>query len=294
MLWLSDKRNMSDYRIRLEGFFLLVLFSLSVFVWGFDVTSSFPIATGVWYTHIQTDTTGVLRNYNILKIDYTLPEVEFTLATATSGREETSSMAHRSNGLVAVNGGYFEWTGEHVGLLMHEGKVINGTYKMKPSRGAIGFGKNKKIVIDRVDYTDGKVTGLNGTDWSDITEIVSAGPILLRNGEIQPPWVDEELALSFSTSLHARTAIGITKDTTVVLVVIDGYQPSISNGISLGELSKYMQDLGCVNAMNLDGGGSSTMVIWDKVVNCVSDEVKPGLLGVERPVTNALVVRRKN
>ena len=55
-----------------------------------------------------------------------------------------------------------------------------------------------------------------------------------------------------------------------------------------------MKSLGCIDAMNLDGGGSSTMVIGNSVVNCVSDNAKPGVLGVERDVTNAMVIKRKD
>ena len=150
------------------------------------------------------------------------------------------------------------------------------------------------MYIDRINYSNGKITGLNGTDWSDITDVISAGPILIKNGLIQPTWTDEELILSFSTTLHARTAVGYTKNTTLILVVVDGYQPCISNGISLHELAQYMKSLGCVDAMNLDGGGSSTMVIGNHVMNCPSDNAKPGVLGTERAVTNTLIIRKKD
>ena len=259
-----------------------------------DNKDTLEIARGITYTHIQSDTTGILHNYHILRIPYTRPEYECVVGLATSGRETPSSMAKRKGAILAVNGGFFEWTGEHVGLTMQSGKIINSTYKMKPSRGSIGFGKRHKIVIDRVNYSDGKITGSNGTDWTGVTEILSAGPVLLLNGVIQPDWTDEELVPSFSTTAHARTAVGYTRDTVIYMVVIDGYQPEISIGISIRELAQYMKDLGCTDALNLDGGGSSTMVIWNKVVNCVSDEVKSGIPGKERPVSNALLLRRKD
>jgi exopolysaccharide biosynthesis protein len=281
-------------RIVLGMLFIVMVLVFLQAGWAIDDTVSLEVAKRITFTHIQTDTTGNLYSYHILRIPYALPEYKCVVGLATSGREATSSIAKRTGAVLAVNGGFFEWTGEHVGLTMQSGKIINSTYKMQPSRGSIGFGKHQKIVIDRVSYSDGTITGLNGTDWTDVTDVISAGPVLLRNGEIQPVWVDEELTLGFSTSAHARTAIGYTRDTVIYLVVIDGYQPAISNGISIHNLSKYMKNLGCTDALNLDGGGSSTMVIWNKVVNCVSDEVKPGVPGIERPVTNALLIKRKD
>jgi exopolysaccharide biosynthesis protein len=69
----------------------------------------------------------------------------------------------------------------------------------------------------------------------------------------------------------------------VLLVVIDGRQPRWSVGASLGELARIMRDLGAVEAMNLDGGGSSTMWVEGEVVNRPSD-------GTERKVTTAVLV----
>ncbi len=80
-----------------------------------------------------------------------------------------------------------------------------------------------------------------------------------------------------------RTAVGTTADGTLLMVVVDGRQPGYSAGMTLRELSTFMRSLGAVNAMNLDGGGSSVMWVNGLVVNRPSD-------GFERNVATALVV----
>ncbi len=80
-----------------------------------------------------------------------------------------------------------------------------------------------------------------------------------------------------------RSAVGVTADGTLLMVVVDGRQPGYSAGMTLRELSTFMLSLGAVNAMNLDGGGSSVMWVNGLVVNRPSD-------GFERSVANAVVV----
>ncbi len=83
---------------------------------------------------------------------------------------------------------------------------------------------------------------------------------------------------------NPRTAAGISADsTTLYLVTVDGRQSS-SDGMSLDELSKFLIDLGAYHAINLDGGGSTTMVVRGEVMNSPSDP------GGERSVANALLV----
>ena len=92
-----------------------------------------------------------------------------------------------------------------------------------------------------------------------------------------------------NTEVHPRTAIGYSKNGKFLyLVVVDGRQPFYSQGMTLAELAKLMIDLGAHDAMNLDGGGSSTMVIRGgdgnpRILNSPIDLYIPGR---ERPVAN--------
>jgi hypothetical protein len=118
---------------------------------------------------------------------------------------------------------------------------------------------------------------------------VSGEALLVTGGNVIPDLDDEEL--------HPRTAIGYSRNGRYLyLVVVDGRQPFHSEGITLAELAELMLSLGAQYAMNLDGGGSSTVVIEGvdgepKVLNSPIDNYIPGR---ERPVANHLgiTVRR--
>ncbi|MEE8637979.1 MAG: phosphodiester glycosidase family protein [Candidatus Margulisiibacteriota bacterium] len=128
-----------------------------------------------------------------------------------------------------------------------------------------------------------------------IIHLVSGGPRLLKNGRIYVSKHAEKFKMDIARGRAARTAIGFTKDKKLLLVTVDGpprkkrarAKLRSSIGATLEELSKLMLALGASEAMNLDGGSSSTMVIEDKVVNRPTS-------GYERKVNNAIVVRPKN
>ena len=101
--------------------------------------------------------------------------------------------------------------------------------------------------------------------------------MLLKDGAVTVEPCDSYLCLR-----HPRTAVGIMADGRVLLVVVDG-RSLRSGGASIVGLANLMRSLGAVDALNLDGGGSSTMVVNGRVVNSPSD-------GHERAVTSALVV----
>lgn len=113
--------------------------------------------------------------------------------------------------------------------------------------------------------------------------LLGGGPILLAQGHPQTNFAGFN-PNSFVNARHPRTAIGVRKDGTLVLATVDGRQPKKSVGMTLAELTALMWELGCAEAMNLDGGGSTTMVIRNKIVNSVSDATG------ERPVSDALIV----
>jgi hypothetical protein len=113
-------------------------------------------------------------------------------------------------------------------------------------------------------------------------DIVSGRGHLIRDAKIilDPG----ETSKSFVETRHPRTAIAKLKDGRVLMITVDGRQPGVSVGMSLQELAEYLLSLGAVDAMNLDGGGSTTMFLDGKVVNTPSD--KEG----ERKVGDAILV----
>ena len=130
-----------------------------------------------------------------------------------------------------------------------------------------------------------------------LQEGLGGGPRLLRDGEVSIEYEQEGLdrnAPKFVFERHPRTAIGYTKDAeTLFLITVDGRQPGYSEGMTLQELADFMGSkmaeytnvgANAYQALNLDGGGSTTMVVHQQVVNRPSDETG------ERPVANALLV----
>lgn len=125
-------------------------------------------------------------------------------------------------------------------------------------------------------------TKLDGLASKFDQQAVGGGPVLVRDGKVVPNMSDESFSQKdFVEKLHPRTAVGRAKNGDLLFVVVDGRQ-GMSAGISLPELAKWFVARGCTDALNLDGGGSSEMVIGGAIQNRPSD-------GAERPVANGLV-----
>jgi hypothetical protein len=116
----------------------------------------------------------------------------------------------------------------------------------------------------------------------EVRHAVGGGPRLLRNGRISIEADEEGIAASFVTTRHPRTAFGYNRDR-IFLVTVDGRQPGYSAGMSLPELADFMLKLGAREALNLDGGGSTTMWVRGTVRNIPSD-------GRVRAIANAVMV----
>jgi len=120
-----------------------------------------------------------------------------------------------------------------------------------------------------------------GFDWAKIDNVVGGGPTLVKEGAIAVDAPGQGFDATFSDKRHPRSAVGRTKDGDLWWVAIDGRQ-KLSDGATLDELARVMQRLGCVDAINLDGGGSTALSILGLVVNRPSE-------GKEREVANGVV-----
>lgn len=120
-----------------------------------------------------------------------------------------------------------------------------------------------------------------------IQTAIGGGPVLLQNNEVQIT-NDEERKFA-GKAIHSsepRTAIGYTKDNKLVILVCEGRSANAA-GLSLTQLAYVLKDIGCVEAVNLDGGGSSCMLINGKETN------SPSSKGVQRPVPSVFLIERK-
>jgi exopolysaccharide biosynthesis protein len=131
-------------------------------------------------------------------------------------------------------------------------------------------------------------------DPGDLQEAISGGPRILRDGRVSIEYAEEHLNRNFAEEQHPRTAIGYSRDGRILfLVTVDGRQPGYSVGMSLAELADFMRRRlaefarsreNAYQGLNLDGGGSTTMVVRQQVVNRPSDQTG------ERVVASALLV----
>ena len=149
------------------------------------------------------------------------------------------------------------------------------------------MGRNGGIVISAAPATDEATELLAlapGTPmrlhwsvgWANVFDAVGGAPLLLRDGD--PVGVCHS-----SCGPQPRTGVGVTASGKILLVVVDGRQTRWSLGPTIDEFAQIMRDLGAVTALNLDGGGSSEMVVEGEVVNRPSD-------GQERAISNAILM----
>lgn len=208
-------------------------------------------------------------------------------------RETVSAIASRRPGTIAaINGGFFSLqSGRPTGFLKVDGKLVQGTTR---SRGAVAIVERNGVttlLFDRVKVTSRDnpptYTPLLGTspdDWAQAPDAVSGAGLLLLDGRALTDWSDERIAAGFDTTRHPRTLIGTDAEGAIWLVTVDGRNPFLSLGMSFAELQQLARRLGLRSALNLDGGGSSTMWVAGAIVNHPSDRDGP------RAVSDAIVV----
>lgn len=119
--------------------------------------------------------------------------------------------------------------------------------------------------------------------WQQVRHVTCGGPRLVAGGVARP--AEEGFPEGFRNRRHPRTAVGVDPQGNLILVVVDGRWPEHGLGMTLDELARELARLGAADALNLDGGGSTTLVVGEAVANRPSDEAG------ERPVSDALVVR---
>ena len=123
----------------------------------------------------------------------------------------------------------------------------------------------------------------NSNKWNNMPYILGAGPLMIHNGRKLNNFDEEQIDKSFISERNARTAIGLLTNGKIVLVVSDGDVIQNTMGLTIVELRDFMFSLGCVAALNLDGGISSAMYLRDSVMP-----------NIERPVADAILVIDKS
>lgn len=129
-------------------------------------------------------------------------------------------------------------------------------------------------------------SSIHFSKWKMRTAI-GGGPVLIQNGEIKISNNEErKFEGKAINNPEPRTAIGYTKDDKLIILVSEGRSKSAA-GITLSQEARILKELGCIEAVNLDGGGSSCMLINGKETN------SPSTKGIQRPVPSVFLIKRK-
>ncbi|MCK9639396.1 MAG: phosphodiester glycosidase family protein [Prolixibacteraceae bacterium] len=211
---------------------------------------------------------------------------KISIAYSDSILRKTSSFGEDSKALVAINGGFFDVEkGGSVAYLESEGKVISQTRKSKEKWAKTDSLLNGAVIIDTLGNL--KIERSKSADFyersSQEKAVMVTGPILLVDGKV----IQLENS-DFVKKRHPRSCLCKTSDQRILFIAIDG-RSNAASGMNLFELQKFLIKSHCKEAINLDGGGSTTLWVNDgiekRILNHPSD--KSG----ERPVANIFYIK---
>jgi exopolysaccharide biosynthesis protein len=230
------------------------------------------------------------RVTQVIQIDLAKGGLQLRLTPGdTSGGKEyrsltTTSYARQTGAIIAINAGYFGPVVDTEGVAMDAAGfvVAAGTITSPPLTPG-----QASAVVKAVVCFDARRVIIDDTPSCAIgfREGLAAGPRLLRDGVIASD--------PANVTRHPRTALGVSGDgNRVWLVVTDGRQDGYSEGATLAEMAELLKSLGAINAINLDGGGSSALVYRDPVtgVRVLNRPIQSGVPGKERPVATHIGV----
>lgn len=174
--------------------------------------------------------------------------------------EYTSKIAEDNAALFAINGDYYGFRSD--GIVIRNGVI----FRDKPARIGLAY------------YLDGSMKIYDETQTSaqdllalGVWNTLSFGPALIENGVIADNITNVEVDTNFGNHSiqgnQPRTGVGIIDDNHFVFIVVDGRSSGYSRGATLTEFAEMFKELGCTDAYNIDGGGSSTMYFMGRVVN---------------------------
>jgi len=207
------------------------------------LTESYQYDTMIYVADIQLNSVALLKS---------------GLAEDCFGRnvtEATSAIASRVGAILAVNGDFYGF--RDTGYVIRNGILYRSTKKSNDAEDLVLWPDGTMEVIREGDVTAEELLEQGAL------QVYSFGPGLVQDGEIT---VDSSSEVGQAKTSNPRTAIGMISPLHYVMVVSDG-RTSASAGLSLLQLAGIMKELGCREAYNLDGGGSTTMYFNGEVVN---------------------------
>jgi len=248
----------------------------------FDEDRVRDVGVGVrWVEHIYSDLYGGRQTVNILEIDLLNEEVEIK-PVFPGGCATVRTMGGDAGALAGINAGFFGPGCSPVGLVRIDNEVYAYNPGDRPPRIAIGVGPGE-VQFREAGYGDG---------FDEAVHALGGLPRLLTDGAVTVNWAEEGTNEEFATYRHPRSCVCVTGDSHLLLVTLDG-RTDAGIGIDLYDLADYLFSLGCLEGMNFDGGGSTTLWVDGMaaggVVNYPSDNGAADHAG-SRAVSNGLFV----
>jgi len=225
--------------------------------------------------------------------------------------------------LLVVNCTFFSFeTNENISMVMKDGSLVaysvpslkgkgeDSLVYYYPTRGAIGIDRKRRAdvawiftdssrpkpyafeempVVAKGETSAPSIYDLRDIEWKwwKMRTAVGGGPVLIHDGRVWITYKEEQLFSGGEQDKHPRTAMGYTKDGRLIVLAIQGRSPGVAEGATLEQEAKILLDLKCYEAVNLDGGGSSCMLINGKPT------IKPSDKEGERPVPAVFLIRQR-
>lgn len=281
-----------------------------------ELMSGFPAHGLQLFVCDQASAPRPLRAY-ALAWDPTVPNISFKPVLQSAGRTPTQFYTEETGRVfAAVNGGYFGG-GQSYSLVLQGGQVLAANIKTLsrtylsnsvnyyPTRVAFGLTPSGRLTTDWIYHVGAGNAQIyayptpspnalgqapqpvptaafpaGGTPWT-MQAAIGGSPMLLRDGVARISDQEELIEIN-NTTARPRTALGYTASGVAVLLVVEGDNAPGPAGVNLTELAALLQALGCTQGINLDGGGSTSLVVGGRTT------VRPSG-GAERAVASAVL-----
>ena len=274
---------------------VLAVCSLGI-VKGQTVSDSLAIVSAQW--KIESPQKVIIHKYVSIPQLYQVPQSISLIeidpgaglkvgVTVSDKMRETSRMASEQGAIAAINGSYFDMKrGNSVCFLKVDRQVVDTTTLGEFARrvtGAVSIRKGKMKIISWNRQIEKQYKGKKGI-------VLASGPLMLKDGR----YCDWSLCeKDFIRTKHPRSAVALTKDGKILFITVDGRFPKHAGGVSIPELAHLIRILGGKDAINLDGGGSTTLWLSgapdNGIVNYPCDNKRFDHRG-ERTVPNILYI----